>query len=125
VAEHTHDATSGGVLDVPESKGRIGRDIPVSASVVAAARRLLELGGVPDDEAGQLGNRIEAAARTAGVAPYSAHELRHTYATTCLLNGMDLLELQRRLGHADLRTTEVYLHVVRSLKGDANQYAPV
>lgn len=124
--QHIHDAANGGgTLDIPESKGRVGRDIPVSANVVAAARRLLDLGGVPNDEASQMGNRIEAACGRAGVAPYSAHELRHTYATTSLLNGMDLLELQRCLGHADLRTTEVYLHVVRSLKGDEKQYAPV
>ncbi len=43
----------------------------------------------------------------------------------CLLNGLDLLELQRRLGHPDLRTTSVYLRVVRSLKGDEREYAPV
>jgi len=124
--EHIHDAANGdGTLDIPESKGRVGRDIPVSRNVVAAARRLLELGGVPSDEASQMRNRVAAACGRAGVAPYSAHELRHTYATTCLLNGMDLLELQRRLGHADLRTTEVYLHVVHSLKGDEKQSAPV
>jgi integrase len=38
---------------------------------------------------------------------------------------MDLLDLQRRLGHADLKTTEAYLRAVRSLKGDAKQFAPV
>jgi hypothetical protein len=29
-AEHRHDAAQGGSLDVPESKGRVGRDIPIS-----------------------------------------------------------------------------------------------
>jgi integrase len=63
--------------------------------------------------------------RAAGVPRYTAHELRHTYAATCLQNGIDLLELQRRLGHADLKTTEACLRVVRSLKGDAKRFAPV
>ncbi len=38
---------------------------------------------------------------------------------------MDLLELQRRLGHADLATTQIYLHIVRSVQGDRKQYAPI
>jgi len=125
-ADDLHDAENGGgALVVPESKGRIGRDIPVSAHVLGAARQLLKLGGVPDDNGSQLDNRLEAACRAAGVKRYTAHELRHTYATTCLLNGMDLLELQRRLGHADLTTTQIYLHVVRSVQGDKRQYAPI
>ncbi len=123
--EHIHGAKNGGTLDVPESKGRVGRDIPVTSAVVDAARRLLALGGVADDGAAQMNRRLENACKRAGVRPcYTPHELRHTYATTCLLNGMDLLELQRRLGHADLKTTEVYLHVLRSLQGDGRQFAP-
>jgi len=124
-AEHLHDADQGGSLVVPESKGRVGRDIPISKAVLTAARELVALAALPDDEAAQMGNRIEDACRAANVPRYTAHELRHTYATTCLQNGIDLLELQRRLGHADLKTTEAYLRVVRSLKGDAKKFAPV
>lgn len=69
-------------------------------------------------------HRLASAYRRARVTRYTVHELRHTYATTCLLNGMDLLELQRRVGHADLLTTEVYLHVARSLQSDERQFAP-
>ncbi len=79
---------------------------------------------MPHDEAEQMTHRLASACRRAHVTRYTVHELRHTYATTCLLNGMDLLELQRRLGNADLRTTEIYLHVLRSLQGDARQFAP-
>lgn len=38
------------------------------------------------------------------------HALRHAYATHQLEHGVPLNDLQRFLGHSDLRTTERYLH---------------
>jgi site-specific recombinase XerD len=38
------------------------------------------------------------------------HALRHAYATHQLEQGVPLHELQRLLGHSDLRSTQRYLH---------------
>jgi integrase len=103
-----------GAIHVPFAKGRKARTIPVSAATVVAARRLLALGGIPDDEASQFDHRVEVAARRAGVEPFTAHELRHTYATVSLRNGVDLRTLQYRMGHASIRTTEKYLHALHA-----------
>ena len=50
----------------------------------------------------------------AGLPPrVTAHTLRHTFATELLEAGIDLLTIQKILGHADLKTTLIYTHVRR------------
>lgn len=54
---------------------------------------------------------LKKAALSAGVNPAaSSHWLRHSHATHALEGGCDLHLLQQSLGHADLGTTQKYLH---------------
>ena len=55
---------------------------------------------------------IKLARQKAGLPEWvTAHVLRHSYATVHLKNGMDVVGLQKLLGHKKLSTTTRYLHL--------------
>lgn len=57
---------------------------------------------------------IRRLARKAGFKKrVTPHILRHSFATFALSRGMDVREIQELLGHASLKTTQVYTHVSR------------
>jgi len=61
---------------------------------------------------------IREAARRAGIVkPVGPHTLRHCFATHMLERGYDIRTVQELMGHADVRTTQIYTHVMKKGAG--------
>jgi site-specific recombinase XerD len=55
----------------------------------------------------------EALAKTNIKKAVSMHTLRHSFATHLLEDGIDIYSIQKLLGHSNIQTTIVYLHIAQ------------
>lgn len=127
-----------------EGKGKKQRIVPLGGPAVAAIGQYLEKQRPMLVRAGSdspwvfvsRGGRaltremlwvlVKKYARRAGLADrVSPHTLRHSFATHLLSGGADLRTVQELLGHASIRTTQVYTHVDRDrLRAIHRQFHP-
>jgi site-specific recombinase XerD len=55
----------------------------------------------------------------------NTHILRHTFASHFIINGGNVLVLQKILGHSDIRMTMIYAHLASDHLQYALKFAPV
>jgi integrase/recombinase XerC len=106
-------------------KGSKERLIPINESVQAAIRAWLEVRpAAPGERAvfvNRRGTRITGRSVERIVDKYvadsgirrpelSPHKLRHTFATLLHMRDVDLVEIQRLMGHATITSTQIYTH---------------
>jgi integrase/recombinase XerD len=115
------------LIHVRGGKGNKDRMVKLSTQLLAALREswrsrptndpgiwLFPQVGNPDRamESGTAQRIVSRAARRAGITRrVTPHTLRHSYATHLLDAGVDLRTIQLLLGHTNLKTTSLYMHV--------------
>ena len=112
-----------GVLFVREGKGMKDRAITLPASLSSRLENYLNYRSdnnpfvFDSSRGGHLSIKsvqkiLEQAVKKAGIPKnVHVHTLRHSYATHLLEQGTDLRIIQKLLGHADIKTTQIYTHV--------------
>ena len=117
------------LLHIVQSKGNKDRYVPLSAHLVRGikkyteavhpAKYLFEGSGNPEgkDFDGRYSQRgvqwaVKTVAKQAGIIKeVNVHMLRHSYATHLLEDGVNIVTVQKLLGHSHINTTMIYLHV--------------
>jgi len=118
-------------LHIRQGKGRKDRYVPLCDLLIRGIRIYL----AAEHPRRWLFNGNDKAGKPVGLSPngvqwvvkqarqqsgilkqVTAHSLRHSYATHLLEMGMDIMSLKDLLGHVDIQTTMVYLHVSRHSK---------
>jgi integron integrase len=112
-------ARGGGYAPVPDAlehkRPRAGGELPFQFVFPSVVLRRDEAGRGTRWHAhpASLDRAVAAAARRAGVNKrVTCHAFRHSFATHLLEAGYDVRQVQTLLGHASLKTTMVYVHVM-------------
>lgn len=118
------------LLHIVQSKGNKDRYVPLCDHLIRGIKKYVAaeqpsdwlFNGQPTDRGGgdfdsrysQRGVQwvIKTVARQAGIIKeVHTHMLRHSYATHLLEDGVNIISVQKLLGHSNIENTMVYLHV--------------
>jgi len=117
------------MLHVRQGKGRKDRYVPLSEMQIRGLKKYLLAenptawcfnGNDTQGKPVQLSSQgiqwiVREARKHSGIQKeITAHILRHSYATHLLEMGLDIMSVKDLLGHADIQTTLIYLHVAQS-----------
>jgi integrase/recombinase XerD len=112
-------------IHIRQSKYRKDRIVPLSNYLIKGLQKYIETdkpfhwlfnGAMPKSQYSPRGLSWimrYAVSKTSIQKKITLHTLRHTYATHLLEDGVNIVSIKNLLGHSNIATTMVYLHVAR------------
>ncbi len=107
-----------GYIYVEDSKNKTSRLIPMSQTLRQTLSNLPRHlsspyvfwhdNGKPYDDIKHSFNKV---LKRAGIKVFTFHDLRHTFASHLVMNGVDLMTVKELLGHKDIKMTMRYSHL--------------
>ena len=114
------------IIVLEETKSGRRREIPLSETLEAELKELKRLSKSEFVFVNSEGNKFRdnkkgfnAAVRRAGITDFRFHDLRHTFASTLVMNGETLNTVRELLGHQSMDMTLRYSHLSKSHKSKA------
>lgn len=116
------------LLQVVQSKGKKDRYVPLSEHLIRGIKKYISAEGPAkylfegkgfDKPYSQRGIQwtVKSIAKQAGILKdVHTHVLRHTYATHLLEDGVSITKVQMLMGHSNIQSTMVYLHVFQIIE---------
>lgn len=109
------------------AKSKKSRCIPLCDSVITALReipRQPQTGYIfwnpkKEQRMRTIRRSFDTALKKAGIEDFKFHDLRHTFASQLVRNGVDLFVVQKLLGHANPKMTQRYAHLQQEQLRDA------
>jgi integrase len=102
-----------GLVRIERSKNGEKRSIPASATLLVTLKaiRVRDISGhVFARSVRSVRVAFEATVKKAGIENFHFHDLRHTFATRLVQNGVDLYKVKELLGHKSITMTMRYSH---------------
>lgn len=123
----------GGAVHFTQTKSGKNRSVPISAELEAElgahlVGRYGDLAGMAERYFQSCMGAFRQAVTAAGIVlprGQSTHVLRHTFASHFMMNGGNILTLQRILGHASLAMTMRYAHLAPEHLEEARRLNPL